>query len=415
MEIDEQSNLMSNNTEDTGTLNPTISIRNLWKVYGKNPKRALSKDYGYHDKRSFQENLGLVIALQDVSLDITKGETFVVMGLSGSGKSTLVRCLIRLIEPTSGSILFDGENILAATSDRLIEFRRTKVAMVFQHYGLLPHRTVMENAAWGLEVQGIPKTERHQKTTETLNLVGLDGWEDAYPRELSGGMQQRVGLARALALNPDILLLDEPFSGLDPLIRRNMQDELLRIQREVKKTIVFITHDLSEALKLGDRIAIMRDGAVIQIGRAEDIVLQPEDEYVSEFTKDVRQESILTANHIMMAPKSCLSSETGLQDAINEMESTQSTFALIVDGDSGFLGTITLTHARTLLQSEITAPEASIASLITKGAETVSLDTTVDQLISLSMMTDQPIPVVDEHGKLRGVVPKDAVAKAITT
>ena len=255
-----------------------ISVRNLWKVFGKNPTRALADENARLGKQELQESLGLVAGLHDVSFDVSRGETFVVMGLSGSGKSTLVRCLIRLIEPTAGGVVVDGTDIIEADRDGLREFRRSKIAMVFQQYGLLPHRTVMDNASWGLEVGGIPKEERYARTQEMLDMVGLDGWEGAYPRELSGGMQQRVGLARALAVDPEILLLDEPFSGLDPLIRRHMQDELIRIQQELHKTIVFITHDLAEAVRLGDRIAIMRDGSIVQIGEPEDIVLRPEDD-----------------------------------------------------------------------------------------------------------------------------------------
>ena len=217
----------------------------------------MDPDLAGTSKEEVLDQLGCVVALQDASFDVAVGETFVVMGLSGSGKSTLVRCLIRLIEPTAGLIHIDDQDILQFDAKQLTELRRNKVAMVFQHYGLLPHRNVLDNAAWGLEVQGVNKATRHNRTHEILELVGLNGWEKAYPHELSGGMQQRVGLARALAVDPEILLLDEPFSGLDPLIRRNMQDELLRLQRDLKKTIVFITHDLEEAVKLGDRIAIM--------------------------------------------------------------------------------------------------------------------------------------------------------------
>ena len=283
-----------------------ISVKSLWKVFGKNSDKALSAEYEGKDKTDILAELGCVVALQDVSFDVGRGETFVVMGLSGSGKSTLVRCLIRLIEPTSGQIFIDDQDILEYDDAQLTEIRRKKVAMVFQHYGLLPHRRVIDNAAWGLELRGVDQTSRYAQTQEVLDLVGLTGREQAYPRELSGGMQQRVGLARALAVDPDILLMDEPFSGLDPLIRRNMQDELIRLQRELHKTIVFITHDLDEALKIGDRIAIMRDGKIVQIGPPEAIVLNPANEYVAEFTRDVRRESILKASGVMTAPPGAL-------------------------------------------------------------------------------------------------------------
>ena len=275
---------------------PYIRVESVWKVFGRNPSRVLDPQYSGHDKSYFQSEFGNVIGLQDVSFQVSRGETFVIMGLSGSGKSTMVRCLIRLIEPTAGEIVIAGEDITNMSDKELIEFRRSKIAMVFQHYGLMPHRNVLDNAGWGLEVQGVKKPEREARTREVLELVGLGGWEASYPRQLSGGMQQRVGLARALATNTDILLMDEPFSGLDPLIRRQMQDELLRLQTELHKTIVFITHDLNEALKLGDRIAIMHDGKVAQIGSPEDIVLRPEDEYVATYSRCGAWETILSGH-----------------------------------------------------------------------------------------------------------------------
>ena len=236
--------------EDGGQ--PFIQVSSIWKVFGRNPGRVLEPQHAGRDKSFFQSEFGNVVGLQDVSFSVNRGETFVIMGLSGSGKSTMVRCLIRLIEPTAGEIVIDGQDITVMSDKELMEFRRGKIAMVFQHYGLQPHRNVLDNASWGLEVQGVGKEERYARTREVLELVGLGGWEDSYPRQLSGGMQQRVGLARALAVDTDILLMDEPFSGLDPLIRRQMQDELLRLQTDLHKTIVFITHDLNEALKLGD-------------------------------------------------------------------------------------------------------------------------------------------------------------------
>ena len=262
-------------------------------------------------KADLQAEFGCVVALKDVSFEVVEGETFVVMGLSGSGKSTLVRCLIRLIEPTKGQILMDGEDILKYDEARLTEMRRKNVGMVFQRFGLLPHRRVIDNVTWGLEIQGVNKADRLQRAMKTLEIVGLQGWESSYPRELSGGMQQRVGLARALTVDPQILLMDEPFSALDPLIRRKMQDELLELQSELRKTTVFITHDLTEALKLGDRIAVMRDGEVVQIGTPEEIVMAPEDEYVAEFVRDVRKEGVLKAENVMRQPSSFKLDTTG--------------------------------------------------------------------------------------------------------
>ena len=402
------------NGGSNGLGEPTISVKDLWKVYGKNPEQALSSENVGLGKRELQENLGLVVALQQVTFDVHQGETFVVMGLSGSGKSTLVRCLIRLIDPTAGEIMVDGEDITKADDQRLTEFRRGKVAMVFQHYGLLPHRNVIDNASWGLELRGVEKPERYSKTLEMLELVGLDGWEKAYPRELSGGMQQRVGLARALAMDPDILLMDEPFSGLDPLIRRHMQDELVRLQKELNKTIVFITHDLAEALKLGDRIAIMRDGAVVQIGQPEDIVLSPEDEYVAEFTQDVRKESILTASHVMEEPSTVVLCGKGPQEALQAMRGDASDLALVLDDDDNYLGMLTMEQAHAALQAGVDNLGDHIERYLYTDPEPISNDIALDQLIPICMSSDYPIPVVDEDGKLMGVVHRNALAEAIS-
>ncbi len=264
-----------------------IEVKNLWKVFGRNTELALTPEYAEKTRTEIQEELGALTALRDVSFSIRQGEVFVVMGLSGSGKSTLARVLIRLLEPTSGSVFFDGVDITGYSQQQLIQFRRTSVAMVFQNYALLPHRRVLENVAYGLEVRGIDKAERLKVAAQAIETVGLSGWERYYPREMSGGMQQRVGLARALAVNPDVLIMDEPFSGLDPLIRRQMQDELVSLESDLHKTIVFITHDLNEAIKLGNRIAIMRDGEIIQEGEPEEIVSNPIDDYVAEFVQDV--------------------------------------------------------------------------------------------------------------------------------
>ena len=392
----------------------SISVRDLWKVFGKNPEKALAPENAGLSKRDLQKNLGLVVGLQQVSFDVHRGETFVVMGLSGSGKSTLLRCLIRLIEPTVGEIVVDGEDIVKADDWRLTQFRRSKVAMVFQHYGLLPHRNVIGNASWGLEVSGLEKPERYSKTLEMLELVGLDGWEDAYPRQLSGGMQQRVGLARALAMDPDILLMDEPFSGLDPLIRKNMQDELIRLQQELHKTIVFVTHDLAEALKLGNNIAIMRDGVVVQIGRPEDIVLNPEDEYVAEFTQDVRRESILTVNHVMVDPSTVISSNKGPQEALQAMHGEASDLALVLDDDDTYLGILTMDQAHAALRAGVDKLDDHVDRYLYTDPSPISNNVTLEHLIPICMTCDYPIPVVDENGKLIGVVHRNALAEAIS-
>ncbi|MEV4787172.1 quaternary amine ABC transporter ATP-binding protein [Streptomyces tuirus] len=279
---------------------PVISVRALWKVFG--PKAAHvpgSEELRGLTRRELMDRTGCTAAVRDVHFDVAPGEVFVVMGLSGSGKSTLVRCLTRLIEPTAGEILFEGEDIRDADASRLRELRRSKFSMVFQHFGLLPHRRVVDNVAFGLEIRGMSRAERTKRALEVVELVGLSGYESSYPDQLSGGMQQRVGLARALAGDPDVLLFDEPFSALDPLIRRDMQNEVVRLHREVGKTMVFITHDLSEALRLGDRILIMRDGKTVQCGTGDELVGAPADDYVRDFVRDVPRGDVLTLRWIM--------------------------------------------------------------------------------------------------------------------
>jgi len=277
----------------------TVQINNIWKIFGPNPNYIYKTIDPSDSRREIHSKTGHVIAVRDVSLEIAEGEVFVVMGLSGSGKSTLVRCLSRLIEPTAGQVLVDQVDVTAMNSDELRHLRRFTVSMVFQRFGLFPHRRVIDNIAYGLEIRGVEMADRHAKSHEILKLVGLDGWEHFYPHELSGGMQQRVGLARALAVDPEILLCDEPFSALDPLIRRDMQNELLNIQKKLRKTIIFITHDFHEAIKMGDRIAIMKDGVIVQIGTAQEIIANPADDYVRDFTLDVPRAKVLTAESIM--------------------------------------------------------------------------------------------------------------------
>ncbi|GAA3444833.1 quaternary amine ABC transporter ATP-binding protein [Planomonospora venezuelensis] len=279
-----------------------IEVRGLWKIFGPRADRVLGGPDAALGPDALREKTGCVAAVRDVGFAVRPGEVFVVMGLSGSGKSTLVRCLTRLIEPTAGEISISGEDVRAASPSRLRELRRHRVSMVFQHFGLLPHRKVVDNVAYGLEVQGVPRAGRHERAREILSLVGLDGFAEARPDELSGGMQQRVGLARALAVDPEVLLFDEPFSALDPLIRRDMQAEVVRLHREVGKTMVFITHDLSEALKLGERIAIMRAGSIVQVGTAEELVGAPADDYVADFVRDVPRGEVLSLRWIRRAP-----------------------------------------------------------------------------------------------------------------
>jgi glycine betaine/proline transport system ATP-binding protein len=283
---------------------PALQVKNLWKVFGPKAERLIGTPDLELSRKELQAKSGHVIGVKDVSFDVAPGEVFVVMGLSGSGKSTLVRLITRLIEPTAGTVILDGEDITAMNDQQLRDIRRHKVSMVFQHFGLLPHRKVIDNIAFGLEVRGEDKAPRRARAQEMVDLVGLSGYENNYPDQLSGGMQQRVGLARALAADPDILMFDEPFSALDPLIRRDMQNEVIRLHREVGKTMVFITHDLQEALKLGDRILIMRDGEVVQIGTPDEVVGAPADDYVKDFVSDVPKSHVLTLKWVMRPPRS---------------------------------------------------------------------------------------------------------------
>jgi glycine betaine/proline transport system ATP-binding protein len=276
-----------------------LSVKELWKIFGDKADKVIGTPDAELSRKELQAKTGCVAAVKDVSFEVAPGEVFVVMGLSGSGKSTLVRLLTRLIEPTQGSVRMGSEDITSANDQQLRDLRRKHVAMVFQHFGLLPHRKVVDNIAFGLEVRGVPKSERRNRAQEMVDLVGLSGYENSYPDQLSGGMQQRVGLARALAADPQLLMFDEPFSALDPLIRRDMQNEVIRLHEEVGKTMVFITHDLAEALKLGDRILIMRDGEIVQIGRPDEVVGAPADDYVRDFVSEVPKSLVLTLRWVM--------------------------------------------------------------------------------------------------------------------
>ena len=307
-------------------MTPTIAVTHLWKVFGPRPERVVGTPLADLPRAELRARTGCLTAVRDVSFEVPAGEVFVVMGLSGSGKSTLVRCLTRLIEPTSGEISIDGSPVRTMNAKQLRDLRRHRVAMVFQHFGLLPHRQVLDNVAYGLEIQGVGKAARHRRAAEVLELVGLGGHEHQYPEQLSGGMQQRVGLARALATDPAVLLFDEPFSALDPLIRRDMQTEVRRLHAEVGKTLVFITHDLAEALTLGDRIAVLRDGVLVQLGTPEELVGAPADDYVADFVRDVPRADVLTLRWIMrdaaddeLCEDQPLSHQTVIRDAVERV------------------------------------------------------------------------------------------------
>ena len=332
------------------------------------------------------------------------------MGLSGSGKSTLVRCLTRLIECTKGRILFDGEDILDYTRQQLTAFRRDKVAMVFQSYGLLPHRTVLDNVAFGLEIRGMDRPNRYKLASKAIHTVGLDGWEDYYPREMSGGMQQRVGLARALAVDSPVLLMDEPFSGLDPLIRREMQDELISLQTELHKTIIFITHDLDEALKLGDTIVILRDGEIAQQGSPQQIVTAPANDYVSNFVKDVSRSKVIQASSIMSKPLAVVRHSQSPEEALKTMIDTEAESAFVVDDDGALVGVITRHRAATMTSDET----ANLADTDLEPALSVGVNAYLEEIVPIAARTDHPLAVLDAHGILVGEARRDALLKGMS-
>ena len=389
----------SNNLD--GDSEVSVEVKNLWKVFGPNPQQIMDDPaLRMADKTEVLEKTGGVIALRDVSFSVNKGEFFVLMGLSGSGKSTLIRCVIRLAEPTAGSVFILGQDICAYDEDQLSEVRRHTTGMVFQHFGLLPHRSVLDNVAYGLKVRGVEKEERYEKAMVYIDKVGLKGWEDRLPSALSGGMQQRVGIARALAGDPSILLLDEPFSGLDPLIRRQMQDELIELQAELQKTMLFVTHDLHEALKVGDRIAIMRDGAIIQIGTGEDVITNPSDAYVQQFVQDASPVKVLTARTVMEQPSVLLYSWQGPKAALQILRDANVDSAFVVTRNARFLGLVTVERIVSLIRKRGTyLKEALEPDINTAGPDSV-----VEDLVPLVAATRYPVAVVDDEQRFLGEV-----------
>ena len=333
---------------------PALDLHNIWKVFGPgDSSRAIELARSGASRSDILQQTQQTVAVRDVSFSVARGETFVVMGLSGSGKSTLLRCLSRLVEPSQGDVFLEGDNLLAMNEEQLRQVRRGRMSMVFQHFGLFPHRKVIDNIAYGLEVQKIDKSTRLARATEVLKTVGLDGWANHYPQQLSGGMQQRVGLARALAVDPQILLFDEPFSALDPLIRKEMQDELIRLQKTMQRTIIFITHDFAEALRLGDRIAIMKDGSFDQVGTPEEIITQPATDYVREFTNDVPRAKVLSVRSV------------------------------------------------------------AVAGNAVSGGRTVHANARIETVIPMLLERDEAISIVDENGHMIGVVNRHSVASML--
>lgn len=392
-------------------MNNKIEIKNLSIIFGHDKSKARKLIMEGKNKSEILKSTGCTVAVRNANLEIREGEVFVVMGLSGSGKSTLLRCINRLNEPTLGEVYINGENITRKSDKELQQLRRTELAMVFQHFGLLPHRTVLSNIAFGLELQGVPKVEREKKALRTVGLVGLKGYENQRVNELSGGMQQRVGLARALANDPSVLLMDEAFSALDPLIREQMQDELLQLQASMQKTIVFITHDLHEAIKLGDRIAIMKDGEVVQVGTPEEILTEPANDYVERFVENVGRGRIITASSIMKTkPVVARLKKEGPEAIIRKMREKNLFVLPVVGTDGQFLGEVSLKDVVNLRKQGI----KEIDSVVTSEVPSVLESTTVEDMLTLLPKIKQVIPVVSDSNKLLGVVSPSSIIIEMT-
>mgnify|MGYP006281782933 CR=1 FL=1 len=388
-----------------------IEVENLCKIFGHQPERAFPLLQKGKSKEDILEQTGCVVGINDASFSIQSQETFVIMGLSGSGKSTVIRCLNRLIEPTRGTVLIDGEDIVHMDRQRLLETRRTKLSMVFQNFGLLPHRSVVRNVEYGLEVSGVDADKRREAAMRSLELVGLKGYEKSMPHELSGGMQQRVGLARALANDPEVLLMDEAFSALDPLIRSQMQDELLELQAKMHKTIVFITHDLDEALKLGDRIAIMKDGAIVQVGTPEEILTAPADDYVRAFVQNVDRTKVITAGTVMRKAPTSGVPRAGPRMAVRTMEQMGSSSVYAVDENRRLQGLLTIDDAIALEK----AKETDVSQrLVYDQIYVAREDRPVADLMATALSAKYPIAVVNSEGHLTGIVDRATVMAEVT-
>ncbi len=389
---------------------PKIRLENLTKIFGSQSREALRLLEKGNSKDEILEKTGCGIGVANATFSVDQGEIVVVMGLSGSGKSTLVRCINRLIEPTAGKVIIDGQDVTSLNSDDLRHLRLTKLGMVFQNFALFPHRTVCQNAEYGLEIQGVDPAKRREKAVIALEQVGLKGWEDYYPHNLSGGMQQRVGLARALALDPDILLMDEAFSALDPLIRSDMQDELINLQDSMRKTILFISHDLDEALKLGDRIVLMKDGAVVQIGTAEQILTNPANEYVERFVENVDITKVLTAESVMIKPKAVVFlSAHGPKSALRFMQKQGLSQIFVHDKEHRVIGFVTADEASEAAKRG----ETELHHIMQTDFVSVAPDTPAADLIPIMAGLPYPLPVVGPNGKLRGIIIRGSLLAAL--
>lgn len=385
-----------------------LSVKNLYKIYGPEKNKAIKLKQSGADKNTIYKKTGSTIALWDISMDIKRGEIFVIIGLSGSGKSTLVRCFNMLNKPSKGDILFEGKSINKFNKNELLDYRRNKISMVFQNFGLMSHRDVIGNVAYGLEVKGVSKEERDKKAKEMISMVGLDGYDNEPITSLSGGMKQRVGIARALANDPEILLMDEPFSALDPLVRRDMQFELLSIQRKLDKTIIFITHDINEAFKLGDKVAIMKDGELIQVSTPEEMSTNPANDYVKQFIDSADKTQVISVKNVMTTPNSIVRLKDTPTYAINMMRSNKVSSAYIVSEKMKFQGIITIDDAIKASKEKL-----SINDVMIKDLPTTTPDTLLTDIITIAAETKYPIAVVNDDHSLKGIVTKADVLSSI--
>ncbi|WHY57080.1 quaternary amine ABC transporter ATP-binding protein [Peribacillus simplex] len=388
-------------------MKPYVEVRNVSKIFGKSPKAATDLLKQGKTKKEILKETGQTVGVNNVNFEIYPGEIFVIMGLSGSGKSTLIRMFNRLIDPTLGEILIDDEDIVKMNAARLREVRQKKISMVFQNFALFPHKTILENAEFGLEIQKVDPAKRHENAMKALEAVGLKGYENQLPSQLSGGMQQRVGLARALASDTDILLMDEAFSALDPLIRKDMQDELIQIQDQYKKTIIFITHDLDEALRIGDRIALMKDGSVIQLGTPEQIMMNPANEFVEKFVEDVDLSKVLTASHVMIRPEK-IAVDRGPRVALEIMRKQGYSSIFVVDRKQKLLGAVTAEQARQAMSND-----QSISEVMSTDIPTVKEDELLGNLMDVMATSSLPISVIDDQNRIKGILLRGAVIGAL--
>ncbi len=386
-----------------------VRVEHLTKIFGRRTQQALEQVKAGKSKQEILKETGATVGVHDVSFDVNEGEVFVIMGLSGSGKSTLVRMINRLIEPTSGSVYIDDKDVAKMSKEDLRELRRTKANMVFQNFGLFPQRTILQNTEYGLEVRGVSKEERRKKAEAALDNSGLLSVKDQYPNQLSGGMQQRVGLARALANDPEVLLMDEAFSALDPLIRRDMQDDLMDLQERVQKTIIFITHDLNEALRIGDRIALMRDGEIMQIGTGEEILTHPANDFVREFTEDIDRSKVLTAENIMEPALTINTEADGPNVALQRMRKEEVSMLLAVDRKRYLKGSLTAENALDARKNE-----KPLKEVLDKNVQKVEKDTLVTDIFNMIQNSAAPLAVVDEEDRVVGVVVRGSVIGAMT-